>query len=434
MVSKMKWLLPLCLLITGCASSDSRVTLRIANWGGAGEEGPFQDAVAKVNREFEASHPGVRVVIEGIPGEYEQKMLLNHIAGSMPDVMVLDAASASTFVDNGLMTDLTPYFEREPGLREQFFPEVFTPFSRGKAVYGLPNDFTPMVVYYNKELFDKAGVAYPNPNWNFDEFLRTATKLTNHETGQYGFGLSNWMPGWVMWLWNNGGDTVGRDGRAGGIFDSDANVETITFLRDLATKHRVAPTLSEAAALGGDYFEKGKAAMTVSGHWSLVGFRASKSVDATKLGIVPMPFNRATGSRTMGKGSQTVLYLSAYGIPGHAKNKQLAWDYIKAWTSYESQSIYNKTGIAVCARKDVAGERSEQGKPNPSPEALQERSFLPIIPTGRSPYGAFLIGYSVVETAGKSVLDTLINNPDRDVKTELTKAAAIIDKEFGKRR
>jgi multiple sugar transport system substrate-binding protein len=432
----MRRLWPLLFLVLfGCGSaSDKRITLRIANWGGAGEEGPFQDAINKVNREFEASHPGVRVIIEGIPGEYEQKMLLNHIAGSMPDVMVLDASSASTFVDNGLMTDLNPYFKREPGLREQFFPEVFAPFSRGKAVYGLPNDFTPMVVYYNKALFDKAGVAYPKPDWNFDEFLQTAQKLTDHEAGQYGFGLTNWMPGWVMWLWNNGGDTVSLEGKAGGIFDSDANVETMTFLRDLATKHRVAPTLSEAAALGGDYFEKGKAAMTVSGHWSLVGYRASKEVEASKLGIVPMPFNRALGPRTQGKGSQTVLYLSAYGIPQHAKNKGLAWEYIKAWTSYEVQSVYNKTGIAVCARKDVAREISEEGKSEPSAEALQERSFLPIVPTGRAPYGAFLIGYSVVETAGKSVLDTLINNPDRDVKTELTKAAAMIDKEFAKRK
>ncbi|MEQ1821548.1 MAG: sugar ABC transporter substrate-binding protein [Fimbriimonadaceae bacterium] len=431
----MKWLLPLSLFIAGCSAADNRITIRIANWGGAGEEGPYQDAINKVNRDFEAKHPGVKVVIEGIPGEYEQKMLLNHIAGSMPDVMVLDAASASTFVDNGLMTDLSPFFEKEPGLREQYFPEVFMPFSRGRAVYGLPNDFTPMVVYYNKALFDKAKVPYPKPEWNFEEFLQTARQLTNHDKGQYGFGLTNWMPGWVMWLWNNGGDTVSPDGRASGIFDSDANVETISFLRDLATKHKVAPTLSETAALGGDYFEKGKAAMTVSGHWSLVGFRASKDIDSKQLGIAPMPNNRvAPGPRTKGTGSQTVLYLSAYGIPQHAKNKELAWEYIKAWTSYEVQSVYNKTGIAVCARKDVAADRAEVGTKPPSIEALQERSFLPIIPTGRAPYGAFLAGYSVVEVAGKSVLDTLLNNPERDVKKELTKAAAIIDREFAKRR
>ena len=55
-----------------------------------------------------------------------------------------------------------------------------------------------------KQLFDEAGVPYPNPNWNHAEFLETAKALTKN--GKHGFVFTTWMPGWIMWLWNSGGD------------------------------------------------------------------------------------------------------------------------------------------------------------------------------------------------------------------------------------
>lgn len=405
---------------------DSSQVLRVANWGGAGEEGEFADLTRKINQDFEKKHPGLKVVIEGIPNEYVQKMLLNHIAGAMPDVMVIDASSASVFIDNGILADLTPSFEKEPGLKEQYWPAVMNVYSRGTAQFGLPADFTPMVLYYNRAMFDKAGVPYPQPNWTREQFREAAIKLTTKD--QFGFAFTNWMPGWVMWLWNGGGDvmSVGDQPRAEGTLDSDANAETIGFLRDLIVKDKASPSLSQTAGSGIDYFAAGKAAMAVSGHWSLVGYKASKDIDYTKVGVVPIPFDRAEGPRTMGTGSQTVLYMAAYGVPKAAKNKDLAWEYLKHWTSYEVQREYNESGIAVCARMDVAKERAAKD--------AREASFLPIVPTGRPPYGSFIPGYAIVEKIGQSMMDTILNNPGRDVKSELTKAAQAIDREFAKSR
>lgn len=416
------------LLLACCGPRDqSANVLRVANWGGAGEEGEFADLARKINEDFERKHPGVKVLTEGIPAnEYIQKMLLNHIAGAMPDVMVIDASSASVFIDNGTLTDLAPYFEKEKGLKEQYWPEVLRVYSRGTAQYGVPGDFTPMVLYYNKELFDKAGVPYPSATWTREEFRQAAIKLTTKD--QFGFAFSNWMPGWVMWLWNGGGDVLSNEDqpRASGTLDSDANAETVEFLRQLIVKDKASPSLSQSAGAGIDYFASGKAAMAVSGHWSLVGYKASKNIDYTKIGVVPMPFDRAGGPRTMGSGSQTVLYMAAYGVPKAAKNKDLAWEYLKHWTSYEVQKKYNASGIAVCARKDVSEEAARRDP--------REAAFLPIVATGRAPYGSFVPGYAIVEKIGQGAMDTILNNPDRDVKAELSKAAQAIDKEFAKSR
>lgn len=407
------------LLSVSCGLREEANVLRIANWGGAGEDSAFQRKVDEINRRFEASHPGTKIVIEGIPGEYVQKMLLNHIAGAMPDVMVIDASSAAVFIDNGILSDLTPYFEKEPGLREQYWPNVLSVYARGNEQFGLPNDFTPMVLYYNKRLFDEAGVPYPTDSWTREDFRAAAKKLTKKD--QYGFAFTNWMAGWIMWLWNGGGDVLTDEAvpKAQGAFDSPQNVETFAFLRDLITKDHSAPTLSEAAGLGVDLFAAGRAAMAVSGHWSLVSYKESKNIKIEDLGVVALP----AGPKDR---SQTVLYMSAYGIPKAAKNKDLAWEYVRYWASYEVQKDYNATGIAVCARKDVAEETAQT-----SPI---EAAFLPIIPTGRAPYGSFIRGYEIVEKVGMATMDTILNNPDRDIQAELTKAAQRIDREFAKGR
>lgn len=410
----------------GCAgirSDDSQIVLRISNWSGAGDDSDFERTLRAIYEDFEESHPGVDVKVEGIPDGYVSKVILSFVAGTEPDVMLLDASSAAVFIDNGVLTDLSPFIEKDASFRlADFFPNVVDIARRGKSLYAIPNDFTPMVVYYNRRLFDAAGVAYPKAGWSFDDFRRTAKALTITDK-QYGFAFVNWMAGWIMWLWNNGGDVVDPEGpRASGVLDSAANVQTLEFLRDMIKVDRSAPSLGESASLGVDLFANGQAAMTVSGHWAMIGYaNAPKGSDGkpaitwSDLGVVEMPSR--IGS------SQTVMYESGYAIGKNSKHKQIAWEFIKYFTSYAVQRKYNESGIAVCARIDVAEERAK----NPL-----EAQFLPIIPGARPPHGSRIVGYEIVEKVGKNALDSVLNN-DTPVQEALTKAAKRIDQEFAKR-
>ncbi|MCO5296332.1 MAG: sugar ABC transporter substrate-binding protein [Fimbriimonadaceae bacterium] len=418
--------------LAGCgARDDDKVVLRIANWSGAGDDSEFEQTIQRIYKRFEEENPGVEIRVEGIPDGYVSKVILSFVAGTEPDIMLLDASSAAVFVDNGVLTDLSPFMAQDPEFDlDAFFPNVVDIARRGDAVYAVPNDFTPMVMYYNKRLFDEAGVPYPQPGWTFADFRQTARALTKKD--QYGFAFANWMPGWIMWLWNNGGDVLSPDGkRAAGFLDSPANVETISFLRDLITVDRSAPSLSEAAALGVDLFANGQAAMTVSGHWALIGYaNAPKGPDGKPklvwddLGVAPMPLTSKAeyrwGSFTEG---HTVMYESGYAIGRNSKHKELAWKFLKYFTSYRVQSEYNKSGIAVCACKDVAAERAKDPL---------EAQFLPIIPTARPPWGAKVEGYEIVEKVGKNALDSVLNN-NTPVREALAKAAIRIDQEFAKR-
>lgn len=412
--------LALATLSCGKPASD-HVVLRLANWGGAGSDGEYEKLLKKIYAEFEAQNPGVKVRVENNPEGYAAKMALSFIAKAEPDVMMLDASSAALFINNGVLADLAPIMDADSEFKKSdFFPNVMDIARRGDAYYAVPQDFTPMVMYYNKRLFDAAKRPYPKPGWNFDDFLADAQALTRED--QYGFAFQNWMPGWIMWVWNNGGDVVAGDPpRATGAFDAPASVEAVRFLGDLVTKHKVAPSLSQVAAMGVDPFANGEAAMTISGHWALIGF-ANAPKDANgkpkltwdDLGIVELPHNTPK--------PQTVMYESGYAIGRNCRQKELAWKFVKFMTSYAVQSRYNSSGIAVCARRDVAQERAK---------LPLEAQFLPIIPSARSPYGSRIEGWEFVEAAGRNAMDSILQRTATP-SAALTKAARKIDREFSK--
>ncbi len=424
--------IPLLLALSLCLSctpsgDPNQIVLRVSSWGGAGDDSDFDKLVKQFYRDFEKENPGVKVRQELIPGggsEYVHKMMLNFVAGAEPDIMIVDASSAALFINNGVLADLTKLDKGSDFDISDYFPNVLNIGRRGNALYTIPSDFTPMVMYYNKELFDAAGVPYPKAGWNFKDFQETATKLTDQGKNQHGFVFSNWMPGWVMWLWNNGADVLSKDGKqATGYLDSPKSVETITYLRDLVLKHNVAPSFSQVASTGVDPFANGEAAMTVSGHWAMIGYKnapkkdGKPAIDWTKLGVVELPHNTPH--------SNTVMYAAGYGITSRCKQKELAWKLINRWTSYSHQLPYNKSGIAVSARKDVAAELAKDPV---------DQQFLKLIPTARPPAGSRVEGYELVETLGAKAMDSVLADRNSNVSEILSRTAKRIDLEFAKRQ
>jgi multiple sugar transport system substrate-binding protein len=417
----------LCVALAGCvkSSDSSHVVIRMANWGGASEETEFEATIRRLREEFQRNNPGVEVRVERIPGsqEYVSKMLLSFVAGTEPDIMALDASSAAVFINNGVLLDLAPLIASDPTFRlADYYENVVSIAKRGDKLFAIPGDFTPMVLYYNRKLFREAGIEEPKPGWTYYDFLDAARKLTivgsDGKTVQWGFKFANWMPGWITWIWNNGGDVLSPTGdRATGYFDSAQTVEALTFLRDLVTKYRVAPSLSSTAATGVDPFLAGKAAMEISGHWAMVGYKEAKELNMEDIGVAPVPTNLPAerGKRT----STTVMYEMGFAIGKNCKHPDAAWKFIKFCTGKRYQEVYNSTGIAVCARKDVSQARAADER---------ERRFLEIVPSARAPWGSVVEGYAFVETTGVQAMDRILAG--EDPKRVARQAAQRIDEYF----
>lgn len=418
-VFRLTILLAVAVVVWGCGASkgSERIVLRIASWGGAGDDSDAARIQREVYAEFERLHPNVEIQLENTPGpqDYVKKMLLSFVAKAEPDIMRLDASSAAVFINNGVLLDLTSKINGPNGIElGDFFPNVVAIAKRGDAIYAIPIDFTPMVVYYNKEHFDKAGVPYPKFDWTWDDFLAAAKALT--KDGKYGYTFNNWMPGWLPWIWNNDADVFGENRKATGAANSPQFVEGITWLRDLVIVHKVAPSLSQLASEGAPPFSHGEAAMETSGHWNLVGLANAPDIKLDQIGIVPIPVSRR------GMQPKTVMYESGWSIGKNCRHADLAWEFIRYYTSQEVQRKIQSTGIGICARRDIATERANDPR---------ERDFLRIVPTAIRPWGATIEEYNFVESEGQKAMDGVLKG-GRDPMEAFTRFAEAVDRQMEK--
>ncbi len=384
----------------GCGDAEeppAQIILRFANRAGAANDPNFLRLEREIREGFERQHPGVRLRIEPIPGhgQYEPKLLLMMASGNAPDILELDASSAAVFINNETLLDLAPFMSGDEEFSpEGYFPEVYRIAQRGDAVYGVPLDFTPMVMFYNKRIFDEAGVPYPQDGWSWGDFLDACQRLTvfppdSPAPQRYGFNFQNWMPGWVPWLWLSGGDVLSPDGRhAVGWFDGPQSMEAIRFLVDLIREHRAAPSLRESAAAGIDLFRAGRAAMHLTGHWSLIEYRS----DGMDIGVVGLPTN--TGKQ------ETVIYCTSLAVTRDTKHPQLAWEFVKYMTSTEVQIKRVSTGLAISANRAAA----EHYATNP-----QEAAFLAQVKHARAPWGARVERYPFCEDLGREMFEDILN-------------------------
>jgi multiple sugar transport system substrate-binding protein len=273
-------------------------------------------------------------------------------------------------------------------------------------------------MYYNKKFFREAGLQYPRDGWTWNDFLRDAQKLTVWSKGayqptRYGFLAENWMPGWIVWIWQNGGDVLSPNGQtASGYMDSPATIQAVRFFADLEKNH-LAPNLSASQAQGEDPFASGLVAMTISGHWDLVPLRASETISMNDVGVVGLPRN---------KRRVTVIYESGYAITKGCKHPHAAWEYVKFMCGDYVQRMKAKLGIGISAIKSVA-----ESHRNSNP---LEPEFLENIKYGVAPWGTRVENYDVIEDIGAEMMDEVLIGhvpPEQALKTATSRANAELE-------
>ncbi|HEX9394111.1 MAG TPA: extracellular solute-binding protein, partial [Gemmatimonadales bacterium] len=158
------------------------MTLTLDNWADYVEARLEERALA----EFRQTHAEVTVVQQSAgtgQAEYRERILTSMAAGTPPDVFLFDNIDVPAFLDRRAVLDLAPFLPRVGVDLTRYDSTVLSIFRRGSAVYALPKGYTPMVVAYNKALFDRAGLPYPTDDWTWDDFSRIARLLTRDTDG-----------------------------------------------------------------------------------------------------------------------------------------------------------------------------------------------------------------------------------------------------------
>src|SRR5258707_857997 len=163
---------------TAAPAEKGTVTLTVSGWTST----PAEDALVQQNlQNFEKLHPNIKVVWSPITGDYPTKMRANVASSTVPDVFYLQPTMSSEYISSGKLLNLSPYMAKAGVKASDYYSSLISPFTCTTGqVYGLPKDWNSLGVYYNKSMFQAAGLATPTANWTWSDFQADATQLTKN--------------------------------------------------------------------------------------------------------------------------------------------------------------------------------------------------------------------------------------------------------------
>ena len=249
------------------SASAGKVSLSYGVW-----DATQVPAMQKIIAAFEAQNPAITVTIQQTPwADYWTKLQAAASGGSAPDVFWMNGPNFQLYAANHVLRPLT-------GLHPDtsVYPSALAQLYQYQGVqYGLPKDFDTVGLWYNKAIFDAAGVAYPTAAWTWADFQAAAKKLTDPAKGVYGVGANlEGQENYYDTIYQAGGYVISPDGKKSGYADP-AGIAGLKFWTDLVAA-KESPSLkqmTDTAPL--NLFESGKLAMYWGGSWDAKAFAAN---------------------------------------------------------------------------------------------------------------------------------------------------------------
>ncbi len=338
------WHLPLLFILImtlGC-SPPGKDTLRISSWVSS----PSETALFKKTLEdFRTKYPEQEFKYEPIPGNYSEKLQLMLGTQTAPDLFFLKGMTAPSYMSFRILNPLDDLMEATPDFdKEDFYPFALEAFQYNGVQYGLPKDFNPYVLFYNKKLFREAGIDTIPETWQ--DLEEMATQLTRDTDGdgksdQYGFIVEPSVEMVMPFVYQNGGDFQNPDGSLG--ITDESFIEALEFYYGLYKKGIATIAQDEGVSWNGDAFGREICAMAISGGW-LIPFLKDNYPDL-EYGIIPLP---------AGKQKATVAFTTAYSMPKSTNYEAEAWQLMNYLVGKEGMTNWTKSGVAMPTRKSVA--------------------------------------------------------------------------------
>jgi len=328
-------------------SAPKRIKIRFAMFGGPPEISLYKDVFIP---EFEKKYPYIEIELEVYPhGEYLPKLMAEYVAGTLPDVVKLMDVQILSMVKSGMLRPLDDFInDPKIGINKSDFFD-FTWKLPGliynNKTYGIPIDFLTFALYYNPELFKKAGLDPNKPPRTWEELLEYSKALV--KVTDYGFCLPGWDLPWFIFLYEAGGKVWERaNGKVvGPAFNKEPGVKALTFIADMIHKYKVAYPNIWGATPPLTLFAEGKLAMLIDGPWEIAALRKDYP-NFTTWRTAPLPAGPA--------GRFTPLFGSAFGVSSLTKHPKEAWLVVKELTSdWNERNWAIKYGISPPSRKKV---------------------------------------------------------------------------------
>jgi len=330
----------------GCSSrKDDRINLIITAWGNEREEKTLRSLIA----EFAKTHPKIRVELQMIPhARVFDKLMISTAGGRPPDVSRVSSLWFHTCAEKELFERLDNYVNSDKTFDiDDFYQEAVVGWGKHSGrLYAIPTDIDVYAMYFNRTMFDKAGIPYPDWSWDWKDYLSAAKKLTKDTNGdgkidQWGTSLDQF---WQSYIYQNGGSILSPDLKKCTLNEPRA-WQALQWMCDLINREKVAPGAEETAQIGTrKLFTAGRLGMFISGSWD-AELNFKDQIKNFEYDAAPLP---------KGKIRATFIGGGAYAILSRSKHKQEAWELVKWMTGKEYQSRAAIDSQIIPSRKSVA--------------------------------------------------------------------------------
>jgi multiple sugar transport system substrate-binding protein len=340
-----------------------------------------QEAVVRMRiiDAFAKLHPEIAIRTE-LAGPSPQQQILTYCAGGRCPDILMSWESYSWAADLGVLLDLNTMMAHDrafaAALRADASPLLYNLFDFRGGQYALPEQWAGVFLYYNKALFDRAGLPEPPARWadawTFDEFLAAAQALTERDRDgnvtQWGF-VDAWAVPYysaAIFGMNNGVEWFSPPNNPTHTnMDNDQFIAGFQFYADLPNKYRVAPSLSDVQAITGpgpDLFGQGKAGMALLGHWYYSTFSGQPGLDFD-VTVLPKGPDAAGGAKSD-------VGVTGLSIAAGSRHKEQAWEFLKFACGPAGQAISARSGLFVPALRS-AQRSAEFARAHPNIEHLE---------------------------------------------------------------
>lgn len=274
------------------------VTVNYTNFSGSDANAKYLE---EMKAEFIKQYPYITLNIETIGfGEYFTQMQTRVAANAAPDSYELNYENFVPYAKKNVLQELDSLFAENKFDSSVINKNALDAFKTDGKQFGLPASFSNVVLIYNKDLFDKAGISYPTSDWKWADEQKAAEKI--RALGKNIFGINHPIHFWEFYkvVQQNGGSLLNADKTQFTVY-SPQNVETLQFMVDRVIKTNVMPTEAQLGGTGDwDLFKAGKLGMIVTGIWAFPDFTAN--IKDFKWDIAVEPGNTAKATHFFSNG------------------------------------------------------------------------------------------------------------------------------------
>ena len=312
----------------GDNKADGNLTMQI--W-----DNSQRDAMQALADAYHEKNPDVTIEVQVTSwDEYWTKLEAAAGAGNLPDVFWMHTNYILTYADNGMLADVTDIYDDDTYSHYSEVSIANTMGSDGR-MYGIPKDKDTVCLVYNKEMFDAAGVSYPDDTWTWDD-LTAASAQIYEKTGKYGYmAYADDQLGYWNFVYQNGGYILNEDKTAAG-FDQPATIEAMEFYIGLQDNDWCPDQKYFAETAPGNAFFSEQGAMFLEGTWNLLSEMKNYPDMQGKWDVAVLP---KAPNPVSGDGRATISNGLCYATSAKNQDNAIVMDFLKWLGTEEAQQI-----------------------------------------------------------------------------------------------